>query len=185
MKGNNVKKMVTAAMFAAMTCVATMIIHIPLPGGGYAHLGDCFVIWSGCLLGPPWGVAAAAIGSALSDGVLGYGIYAPATFFIKGIMALLAYGAYTAVGRNGKGSPIAGAMAASVLAAIVMVAGYFAYEWAVYDAAVAMVNVPGNVVQGAVGVAISSALPTVATVMRRQERGGNGGGDERDKNKPH
>ena len=43
MTNQNIKKLVTAALLAAMTCVATMIIKIPTPTFGYIHPGDGFV----------------------------------------------------------------------------------------------------------------------------------------------
>ena len=45
-----------SALFAALACVATMIIKIPTPGtSGYIHPGDAIVILSGAILGPVWG----------------------------------------------------------------------------------------------------------------------------------
>ena len=41
----NTKKLILAALFAALSCVATMSIRIPTPGtGGYIHPGDAIVI---------------------------------------------------------------------------------------------------------------------------------------------
>ena len=69
----NQKKLVTAALFTAFTCVATMSIRIPTPGtGGYIHPGDALVILSGVILGPGWGFLAAAVGSAMADLLGGY-----------------------------------------------------------------------------------------------------------------
>ncbi len=48
----NTKKMVTAALLAAFTCIATMIIKIPTPTFGYIHLGDGLVLLCGIILGP-------------------------------------------------------------------------------------------------------------------------------------
>lgn len=44
MKQTKLRTLILAAMFAALTCVATMIIHIPSPIGGYFNLGDCMVL---------------------------------------------------------------------------------------------------------------------------------------------
>lgn len=60
MKQTKLRTLILAAMFAALTCVATMIIHIPSPIGGYFNLGDCMVLLSAFVLGPVWGTAAAA-----------------------------------------------------------------------------------------------------------------------------
>ena len=51
----NTKKMVTAALLAAFTCIATMIIKIPTPTFGYIHLGDGLVLLCGIILGPAIG----------------------------------------------------------------------------------------------------------------------------------
>ena len=84
------QKIVVAALLAALVCVATMIVKIPSPRG-YINLGDSIVLLAGWMLSPLYGFLAAAIGSALADLLSGYGLYAPATFIIKGIMALAVY----------------------------------------------------------------------------------------------
>ena len=72
---DNLKKHITAALFAALTFAATMAVRIPTPGtSGYIHPGDALVILSGVILGPSSGFLAAGIGSALADllgGVVG------------------------------------------------------------------------------------------------------------------
>lgn len=67
MGDKKILKLVLAAMFASMVCVATMVIKIPTPTNGYVNLGDCIVLLSGWLLGPVYGVAAASVGSMLAD----------------------------------------------------------------------------------------------------------------------
>ena len=76
------RKLVLAALFAALCTVMTMVIQVPSPMQGYVNLGDCFVLLSGWLLGPWWGAAAGGIGSMLADLLLGYGHYAPGTLII-------------------------------------------------------------------------------------------------------
>ena len=78
---------VKSAMFAALILVATFIIKIPTPGtGGYIHPGDAFVILSGVILGPLYGGAAAAIGSALADILGGYFISSPLLLWREGTL---------------------------------------------------------------------------------------------------
>lgn len=85
----SVKQLVMTAVFAALTFVATFIIRIPIPvTEGYVNLGDCIVLMSGFLLGPVYGAFAAGIGSAIAD-LIGYALYAPATFIIKALTALV------------------------------------------------------------------------------------------------
>ena len=83
------KKLVTAALFAALACVATMIIKFPSPLKGYLNIGDCIVLLCGWMLSPVYGFVAAGLGSGLADLLSGYLVYAPATFIIKGLMALI------------------------------------------------------------------------------------------------
>ena len=44
MTGKNIRKLVLAALLAALTAVATMIIRIPTPTQGYIHLGG-YMAW--------------------------------------------------------------------------------------------------------------------------------------------
>ena len=99
----SLKKIVLAAMFAALACVATMVINIPIPAtGGYINLGDCIVILAGWMLGGAYGAAAGGIGSMLADLIPGYASFAPGTLVIKALMAFVAYVAYKSLaGING------------------------------------------------------------------------------------
>lgn len=157
MKDAKIKKLVLSALMAAVVCVATAVISIPLPGNGFANLGDCFIIVCGGFLGPWWGFAAAAAGSALSDIILGYAIYAPATFIIKGAMALAVY--FIAAG-HGKSSVVKTAIAA-VCAEIIMVMGYFLFELVLYGAGAAIPDAFGNAIQGIIGAIAGTVLLTV------------------------
>ena len=71
------KIIVLAALFAALTCVATMVVKIPSPLKGYINLGDCMVLLAGWLLPPGFSFLAAGLGSALADVFAGYFVYAP------------------------------------------------------------------------------------------------------------
>ena len=154
---NNLKKLILAALFAALSCVATMSIRIPTPGtGGYIHPGDAIVILSGVILGPVWGFLAGGIGSALSDLIGGYFIYVPITFVIKGLVALAAGLLYQKVGKNQKSRYIA--VILSGVADIILVAGgYFVCEFFIYGAGAAA-SIPANIIQGVGGLVISCIL---------------------------
>ena len=59
MNHDKLLKLVLAALFAAMCCAATMLIHIPVPAtNGYINLGDAMVLLAALLLGPVYGAAA-------------------------------------------------------------------------------------------------------------------------------
>ncbi len=124
------QQLVRAALFAALTCVATMIIKVPTPTQGYVHPGDGFVLLSGLLLGPLYGALAAGIGSALADLISGYVIYIPATFLIKAGCALVAYFTFRALsGVSDKGSFLIPKLLITTIAGeAVMVVGYFGFE---------------------------------------------------------
>lgn len=154
---NNLKKLILAALFAALSCVATMSIRIPTPGtGGYIHPGDAIVILSGVILGPVWGFLAGGIGSALSDLIGGYFIYVPITFVIKGLVALAAGLLYQKVGKNQKSRYIA-VILGGVADIILVAGGYFVCEFLIYGAGAAA-SIPANIIQGVGGLVISCIL---------------------------
>ena len=146
-----------AALMAAMACVATMVIKIPIPAtGGYINLGDCIVLLSGIILGPVYGGIAAGLGSALADLLGGYVAFAPATFIIKGLMAAVAYYGFVISGKSL--SPLAARAISGVGAELLMVAGYLAYESMLYGFSASLVNVLPNCIQGLAGLAIGIML---------------------------
>ena len=154
---NNLKKLILAALFAALACVATMSIRIPTPGtGGYIHPGDAIVILSGVILGPVWGFLAGGIGSALSDLIGGYFVYVPITFVIKGLVALVSALLYQKVGKTQKSRYVAVVLGG--IADIILVAGgYFVCEYFIYGAGAAA-SIPANIIQGIGGLVISCIL---------------------------
>jgi uncharacterized membrane protein len=146
-----VGRLVLTAVFTAMITVATLVIQVPIGMGGYLNLGDALVLSGAWLLGGPLGAFAAAVGSALADLFAGYAVYALPTFFIKGGMALLAAFLGRLVQRRGNGRIVLRALG-GLLAELVMVAGYFVFEWVLYKSlAGALLSVPFNLLQGAVG----------------------------------
>lgn len=154
---NNLKKLILAALFAALSCVATMSIRIPTPGtGGYIHPGDAIVILSGVILGPVWGFLAGGIGSALSDLIGGYFVYVPITFMIKGLVALAAGLLYQKVGKTQK-SRYAAVVLGGVADIILVAGGYFVCEYLIYGAGAAA-SIPANIIQGIGGLVISCIL---------------------------
>ena len=152
----NTQKIVLASMLAALCCVATMIIKIPSPLKGYLNLGDCVVLLSGWLLSPTYGFLAAGIGSGLADVFSGYAVYAPATFLIKGIMAIIAY--FSFKGMSTKLGKTTSRLVGGVFAELEMVLGYFIFEGFMYGFAPSAVNIPANAMQGLAGIIIGLVL---------------------------
>lgn len=150
------KKIVLSALLASLVCVATMLIKIPSPLKGYLNLGDCVVLLSGWVLSPVYGFLTAGIGSALADIFSGYIIYAPATFVIKGLMALVAY--FTCRVISGKLNNIISRIISGTLAEILMVGGYFVFEGFLYGFIPSLVNIPANAMQGVAGLILGILL---------------------------
>ena len=115
------------------------------------------MLLSGWLLGPWYGFAAGGIGSMLADLFLGYGHYAPGTFVIKGLVALVAALVYEKLGRTQVSRIIGG-----VVSEIVMVLGYFGYASLLLGKGLAAAaSIPGNIFQGTVGLVVGVLLVTV------------------------
>lgn len=163
------KIMVTAAMMASFTCIATMVIKIPTPTFGYIHLGDGLVLLCGILLGPWVGGLAAGIGSFLSDLFLGYVAFAPGTFFIKALCAAAAGLIYhTLTSTNIKKINRTAAFLGGILGEFLMVIGYFLYEALLAAITAGSINqttlisgfassalgIPFNIMQGITGILI-------------------------------
>jgi uncharacterized membrane protein len=155
---NKLYRITLAAMFAALIFTATAFLMIPLPGGGYAHLGDCFIVVSALTLGPIYGAAAAGIGSAISDLFLGFAVYAPATFVIKGAMGIAIACVYWAMKKTTFRYEFLRVVTAALVAELIMVLGYFVFECALWGVEVAVVDVLGNAIQGLAGLVSGTLL---------------------------
>lgn len=158
------KKIVIAALIAALACVATMIIKIPTPLKGYINLGDCIVLVAGWLLSPAYAFLAAGLGSALADIFSGYATYAPATFVIKGLMALIAFYGFKLLNKRLGNTP--SRIISGFIAEAFMVLGYFVFEGFLYGFAPSVVNIPANAIQG-VGNLILAVLLIIAFQKRK------------------
>lgn len=168
------KKLVTAALLAAFTCVATMVIKIQTPTYGYIHLGDGLVLLCGIILGPCMGSLAAGIGSCFADIFSGYPAWAPATLIIKALTAFAAGLLFHKIQhlRRGKYMRTAAVVLGGIIGEFIMVMGYFLYEALLAGItngsfnqvsisggfASASAGIPFNIVQGVVGIIISVIL---------------------------
>ena len=153
---NATQKILIAALLAALTCVATMIIKIPSPLKGYLNLGDCVVLLAGWMLSPVYGFLAAGLGSTLADLFSGYVVYAPATFVIKGLMALVAFYGFKLL--HNKIGNLSSRIITGIFAEVVMILGYFIFEGFLYGFSPSIVNIPANGVQGAAGIILGCIL---------------------------
>ncbi len=173
-KSRDTKFVVAAAMLAALTCIATIIIKIPTPTFGYIHLGDGFVLLCGILLGPLYGALSAGIGSMFADLFSGYIAFAPATFVIKAVTALIASILFRLIKKiyASASGEYAGILIAGVMGEAFMVIGYFVFEIflamitagqftnTAFAAGVSSsaTGIPFNIVQGFIGIVITALL---------------------------
>ena len=154
MKNKKLRLLVQTALFAAIITVATMIIQIPIPGGGYVHPGDSVILLCAWLLGPIPGAVAGAVGAGLADLLSGYALYLPATVLIKALMGLCAGALFTRLSNRTTGRLLGG-----TVAGLVMVLGYFLYEAFVLGLGLgAVASVPANLFQALFGLAAGAAL---------------------------
>ena len=155
MRNEKVKKMTLCALFTAFTCLSTMIA-IPVTGIGYVNAGDSIVILSAWFLGPLYSAFSASFGSMLSDLFLGYGIYAPATFIIKGIMAIVFSLLYKISSKKNK---VLAFLISAVAAEIIMVFGYYIHAFLILgEGWGATATIFANSMQGVFGIISSSLL---------------------------
>jgi uncharacterized membrane protein len=155
-KTNKTQILVMSALLAALCCIATMVIKIPLPFKGYLNLGDSIVLLASWMLPPQYSFLAAGLGSALADIFSGYVTYAPATFIIKGLMALAAYYIYKIL--KDKIGNLWFMITGGILAEVIMVLGYFVFEGFLYGFIPSMVNIPMNSIQGIAGIVVGTIL---------------------------
>lgn len=170
MKRISTFRIVIAALFAALICVATMLVQIPIPAtGGYANLGDGIVLICAFLMNPLIAILAAGLGSMLADLLAGYVSFAFGTLVIKAGVACIAALVFRHWGK-GKSTrqSLAAMIAAGILAEAFMVLGYFAYEAIILGMGLGAAGaIVGNIGQGVVGVIIACVVSPV--LMRSRE----------------
>lgn len=155
------RQLTLAALFMALTTVATMVIHIPVPATqGFVNVGDSFVLLSGLLFSHYYGALIGGVGSALADLFLGYTIFAPVTLIVKAIEALLA----SYIDRESTVSRVI----AVIIGVTWMVFGYFIFEVFMFDLPVALSAVIPNSIQGIVSAGLALLLyPIVRRLIDR------------------
>ena len=159
MKKQDIRTIALITVMAAVVCILTYIVQIPIPAtSGYFHLGDVAANFAALAFGPWPGFLIAGGGMAIADLIAGYAPFAPGTFVIHGLQAVVV--AY--IGRNRK--PWVMFVAAAAGGAVV-VAGYFLYEWLILRmaAGAALAEVLPNLLQVTSGLA---GVPVYLLVAR-------------------
>ncbi len=166
MEKDRTRTLVLASLMAALTYITTTVVKIPTPTMGYVHIGDSFVLLSGILLGPVTGGLSAGIGSMLSDLLGGYPLWAPGTFTVKLLTAMVAGQVYKKLHLSAR------TLISGIAGEAVMIVGYFLYNivmLTIFNAGSAAISfsaaalqsfteIPFNVAQAVVGIAIAVVL---------------------------
>jgi len=157
--------MVVAALLTAMTCVATMVVQIPITvTGGYVNMGDAVLLFTSYLLGPLYGAIVGGVGSALADLFSGYAVFVPATLIIKACMGALAGSLFKYLLPKMK-RPVTSVIC-GFCAETVMVLGYFLFAaiFLLHSVSGAAAEVVGNLIQAAFGIIVSTLLTELIRV---------------------
>ena len=165
-----IEKLTRAAMLSALVCIATIVIPIPIPGGGYANAGDIVLLMSAYVLGPWLGAAAAGFGSCIADIILGYSIYAPGTFIIKGLGAMGAGLVMRAARKNMKN--VLAMIVSGIVGELIIIAGYYGYEYGFLQNAIgAAAGTVPNIIEGLAGIAGSTVLfPVMDRIIHSRKK---------------
>jgi len=159
MRERATKRLVIAGVLAGIIILLTVFASIPMPvsgGHGYIHLGDAAVLVAAYVLGGGWAALCAGVASALSDVLLGWSVYAPASFLIKGCVAFLAGSILSRSQKKGRSFIV-------YPAALIVPFGYYLYETMLYDISIAILNLPLNTLQSLVGAALAQGLVIAMT----------------------
>ena len=149
------KKLCAMGLLVALTCVATMIIQIPIPATqGYVNIGDSIVLISAIFFGPQVGFVAGGLGSGLADLLSGYPQWAIATFIIEGLVAGMIAHKYS-VNKNFVNVYT---ILASVVAMVIMVVGYFLGGSVLEGVSASIGSVPSNAMQAVASLIIFFVL---------------------------
>lgn len=157
---NQAMRIALLAIMIAVTTVFTVVPKIPIPGTeGYVNLSDVAITFASVAFGPVVGLVAGGIGTALADFMGGYGQWAGISLLAHGLEGLL----IGLIARQGRGHQRM--LVGWAAGAVSMVIVYYIGEALVFTGwKPALIGVPFNVAQAAVGGAVG--LPLYYAVER-------------------
>jgi uncharacterized membrane protein len=160
MKTIETKEMVLTALAMALVYTATLLIQIPNGLDGYLNLGDGFILVFAGFLNPALSFLAAGIGSALADLTAGYAYYFIPTLLIKGFEGFFVSWLIHKYGEKLR-------LPAYIIGTVIMVIGYFFAKWYLKgSAAVAVLSISGNTIQGIAGLILAyAAYPLIKSLF--------------------
>jgi uncharacterized membrane protein len=166
MKKLSIKQISFISMFTALVFLATLI-QIRMPYGGNINLGDAMIMLCATLMGPIPAMIAGGIGACVCDVALGYGMYAPFTFFIKaleGLVCGILMKDLTKKEDTNKNLKFIYYILIYVLSILVMVFGYLIANGILLGWTTAIVVIPFDLIQASASVLIVMLLIFVAKI---------------------
>ena len=180
-----------------IVAIFTTFITIPIPlTKGQFNIGDVGVFISGIFFGPLVGGIAGGVGSALGDVFSGYVHYAPITFLVKGLEGfltglvyhyglmrknqnreqkslkeLLQFDIWRETQKNElKIKHTLGLKIIGIIAgAIVMVLGYYTYQYFVYGPEAALLEILPNITQVSLGLIFAVIITqTIEPIIKKE-----------------
>lgn len=153
-----VVKISLIAVMSALVTVGTMLVQIPNTMGGYFNVGDVMIFVTALTFGPLIGGVAGGLGSAISDMLLAFPVFALPTLVIKGLEGFLA-------GLITNKKNVYRDVLAVIVAGAEMVTGYFIAEIFIMGLGGAIGEILLNIAQVSIGGIVG--VP-IALVLRRR-----------------
>ncbi|WOV87525.1 ECF transporter S component [Sporosarcina oncorhynchi] len=158
--------LILTSMLIALVFVATLLLNIKLPitaNGGLIHLGTAMLFIVSILFGPKKGMIAGAVGMGLFDLVSGWALWAPITFFSRGIQGYLVGKIAWSNGRNGNSFGFN--LLATIVSTPFMIAGYYIGEAILFKSwIIPLASIPGDIVQTVIGLLV--AIPVCVLLKK-------------------
>jgi uncharacterized membrane protein len=137
------------------------LIQIPIPAtDGFFNVGDGMIMVAALTFGPVVGAIAGGLGSALADFAGGWFVWILPTFIIKGLEGLIAGWI-----RQSSNSFFV-MLLAWVIGGLTMVTGYFLVQVYLYGFSAALIELPFNFVQMAIGGVIGIPIAQIVQRLR-------------------
>lgn len=154
-------KAATLAILTAVTAVFTILIRVPIPATkGYFNLSDVSIYFAAFSFGPLTAFVAGGLGTALADIISGYAQWAPISFLAHGLQGLVAALVASMIRRRSdapSGVILGWWILGGLAGAVVMIGGYLVGGYILAGAG-AFSELPFNVVQSGVGIAVGILL---------------------------
>lgn len=146
---DRIKKLAFLGLFMGLLVIATSVLRFPVPTFNlYFNLGESVIYLVSLIYGAYPGAIIGGVGSALSDLIAGYPVWAPITFIIKGLEGFI-------VGSLArKFNPYAGV----AVGALWMMTGYATAAGVLYGIGAVPVELAGDLVQVSAGAVIALLL---------------------------